>query len=330
MIPSKFTFAFSTNASRLGMALICLLPFFGCATFNLGPVMSPLVEKEISGSGNNKILLLSINGVIRNEDKKSFTGATVSLGMVERVKEILEKAAQDDEIRALLIRINSPGGTVTASDIIYHDIKKFKEKTGKKVYVSIIDLAASGGYYIAVAADRIIAHPTSLTGSIGVIALKINLEGLLHNIGVDWEVIKSADKKDFLSPLRALTPEERKLFQSTINHFHQRFLKVIAEGRPNISPTKIAKLADGRVYTSAEALEHKLIDKIGYMDDTLELIKTELGLTEIKVITYARSGQYKTNIYSQISQPPTINLINLNLGLNFDSPSPHFMYLWMQ
>jgi protease-4 len=250
--------------------------------------------------------------------------------MVEQVKEILEKAEKDDKIRALLLRINSPGGTVTASDIIYHDIKKFKEKTGKKVYVSIVDLAASGGYYIAMAGDRIVAHPTSLTGSIGVIALKINLGGLLHKVGVDWEVIKSAEKKDFLSPLRALTEEERKIFQSTIDHFHQRFVQVIAEGRPDLGPLKISQLADGRVYTSNEALKHKLIDKIGYMDDTLELMKEELGLDEIKVVTYARSGQYKTNIYSKLEEPATVNLINLNLGFNFDSPAPHFMYLWMQ
>jgi protease-4 len=96
-----------------------------------------------------------------------------------------------------------------------------------------------------------------------------------------------------------------------------------------MAPEKISQLADGRVYTSDEALRHQLIDKIGYMDDTLDLIKKDLGLTEIKVITYSRSGQYKTNIYSKINQTPTVNLINLNLGLNFDSPSPHFMYLWM-
>jgi protease-4 len=319
----------SAKSSWLIGVILCLLSFVGCATFNFAPVMSPLKEKEISGTGDDKVLLLSISGIIRNKETKSLTGATLNLGMVEQVKEILEKAEQDDDIRALLIRINSPGGTVTASDIIYHDIKKFKEKTGKKVYVSILDLAASGGYYIAVAGDRIVAHPTSLTGSIGVIALKVNLGDLLNKIGVNWEVIKSGDKKDFLSPLRSLTPEERELFQSTINHFHQRFLSVIAEGRPSMAPEKISQLADGRVYTSDEALRHQLIDKIGYMDDTLDLIKKDLGLSEIKVITYSRIGQYKTNIYSKINQPPTVNLINLNLGLNFDSPSPHFMYLWM-
>jgi protease-4 len=330
MISPKYGIAPNAKILRLLMVLICLLPFVGCATFNLGPVMSPLKEKDISGSGDDKVLLLSISGVIRNERKKSFTGATLKLGMVEQVKEILEKAEQDDNIRALLIRINSPGGTVTASDIIHHDIKKFKKKTGKKVYVSIVDLAASGGYYIAVAGDRIVAHPTSLTGSIGVIALKVNLEGLLHKFGIDWEVIKSVDKKDFLSPLRPLTPEERKIFQSTIDHFHQRFLKVIVEGRTDLTESKVSQLADGRVYTSEKALQHKLIDKIGYMDDTLEMMKEDLGLSEIKVITYARTGQYKTNIYSKMTQPPTVNLINLDLGLNFDSPSPHFMYLWMQ
>jgi protease-4 len=315
---------------RLFAVLISLITFSACATFNFGPVMSPLKEKEISGAGDDKVLLLTISGVIRNEEKRSITGNTLSLGMVEQVKEILEKAEKDEDIRALLIRMNSPGGTVTASDIIYHDIKTFKEKTGKKVYVSIVDLAASGGYYIAVAGDRIIAHPTSLTGSIGVIALKINIEELLHKFGVDWEVVKSAEKKDFLSPLRPLTQEEREIFQSTIDHFHQRFISVIAEGRPHLAPSKIAQLADGRVFTSDQALKHELIDQIGYLDDTLELIKEELGLSDIKVVTYARSGEYKSNIYSKLNSSPTINLINLDLGLDLHSPSTHFMYLWMQ
>lgn len=301
----------------------------GCATFNLGPVMAPLKEKVISGKGPEKVLLLDISGVIRNKEKRSLTGATLELGMVERVREILDMAEQDEDIKALLIRINSPGGTVTSSDIIYHEIKTYKKKTGVKVYISIVDLAASGGYYIAVAGDRIVAHPTSLIGSIGVIALKINLQGLFKKIGVDWEVVKSAEKKDFLSPLRPLTVEERKLFQFTIDHYHQRFLQVIAENRPGLDLAAVGILADGRMYTSDQALENKMIDRIGYLDDVMDLIKTDLESEDPEVITYQRPGEYKPNLYSQTPVPPTINFINVNLGLDLESPVPHFMYLWM-
>jgi len=281
------------------------------------------------GKGADKVLLVDIQGIISNRSERSITGFPVKTGMVERVREILMKAEEDDNIKALLLRINSPGGTVTSSDIIYHEIQKFKARKKLKVYVSIVDLAASGGYYIAMAGDSIMGHPTSLTGSIGVIAMKVNVDGLMKKIGVSWEVVKSGDKKDFLSPLRPLTDEELKLFQFTIDSFHNRFVEVIAENRPDLELAQVKPLADGRVYNAKQALDAKLIDKIGYLDDTLDLIKKELGVSKIKVITYHRPGEYKSNIYSSLSAPPVINLINIDLGLNLNKSSPHFMYLWM-
>ena len=301
----------------------------GCASFHFGPSMKPLKEKVIMGKGSDKVLLMDIQGLISNKEERSLTGFPVKMGMVERVREILMKAEEDDDIKALLVRINSPGGTVTSSDIIYHEIKAFKEKKKIKVYVSILDLAASGGYYIAMAADSIMSHPTSLTGSIGVIALKVNVEGLMEKIGVDWEIIKSAEKKDFLSPLRPLTAEEKNLFQFTIDSFHNRFVEVIAQNRPDLDLAQVKPLADGRVYNAKQALDAKLIDHIGYLDDTLDLIKKELGLSDVKVVTYHRPGDYKSSLYSSLPASPTINLLNIDLGLNLDKISPHFMYLWM-
>lgn len=309
--------------------VMLLMTAAGCASFNLGPSIKPFKEKVIMGKGSNKVLLMDIQGLISNKSERSLTGFPIQMGMVERVREILMKAEEDDNIKALLLRINSPGGTVTSSDIIYHEIKKFKEKKKIKVYVSIVDLAASGGYYIAMAGDTIMGHPTSLAGSIGVIAMKINVDGLMKKIGVDWEVVKSGDKKDFLSPLRPLTEEEMKLFQFTIDSFHNRFVEVIAENRTDLELAQVKTLADGRVYNAKQALDAKLIDKIGYLDDTLDLIKKELGVSKVKVITYHRPGEYKSNVYSSLPATPTINLINIDLGLNLDKTSPHFMYLWM-
>ena len=301
----------------------------GCASFNLGPSIKPLQEKTLLGKGSDKVLLLDIQGLISNEDKRSITGFPIKMGMVEIVREILMKAEADDTIKALLLRINSPGGTVTSSDIIYHEIKAFKEKKKIKVYVSIVDLAASGGYYIAMAGDTIMAHPTSLTGSIGVIAVKVNVAGLMDKIGVDWEVVKSGDKKDFLSPLRPLTEEEKRLFQNTIDSFHNRFVRTIVENRPGLELEAVHTLADGRIYNSEQALEAKLIDKIGYLEDTRELIEKELGVTDPKVITYHRPGEYKSNLYSSLPASPTINFLNIDLGLDLNKTAPHFMFLWM-
>ena len=306
-----------------------LIAFSGCASVNLGPSIKPLKEKTLMGKGSDKVLLLDIQGLISNQDKRALTGFPIKKGMVETVREILMKAEEDDKIKALLLRINSPGGTVTSSDIIYHEIMSFKEKKKVKVYVSIVDLAASGGYYIAMSGDTLMAHPTSLTGSIGVIAVKVNVSGLMKKIGVGWEVVKSGDKKDFLSPLRALTPEEKILFQNTIDNFHNRFVGTIVKNRPGLDEATVRKLADGRIYNSDQALDAKLIDAIGYLDDTLERMSKELGMTDPKVITYHRPGEHKSNLYSSLPNSPTINLLNIDLGLNLDRTSPHFMYLWM-
>lgn len=318
----------SRRIARWGGLVIALF-ISSCAFIQIGPTMAPLKEKVIMGKGKGKVLLLDIEGMISNQKKRSMTGTVLRMGMIERVREILQRAERDGDIRALLIRMNSPGGTVTASDIIFHELKTFKKRKNIKIYVSIVDMAASGGYYISMAADKIVAHPTSLTGSIGVIAFKLNVSGLLEKFGVDWEVVKSGDKKDFLSPLRSFTDEERQLFQETIDAFHDRFVKIIADNRPDLDIESVRSLADGRIYNARQALEAKLIDHIGYMDDTLTLIKTDVGLPNLRVVTYFRPGEYKSNLYSSTNIPPTINMVNIDLGLKLDSIAPSFMYMWM-
>ena len=291
--------------------------------------MGPLKETVLEGEGTEKILLIDLQGVINNQKDQAFTGATTALGMVEQVREIVSKAEKDDAIKALLIKMNSPGGTVTASDIILHELVTYKEKYGISVYVHVMDLAASGGYYIALAGDEIIAHPTSLIGSIGVIALKVNMENLMAKIGVDWEVVKSGDKKDFMSPFRSFTVEERKLFQNTIDNFHTRFVTLIAEHRSELDLDEVKPLADGRVYDSKQAMDLNLIDRIGYISDTVERIRLKLEKPDLKVVTYQRQGDYKSNLYSNTPQPPVFNLINLDIGLDKSTLSPYFLYLWM-
>ena len=199
----------------------------------------------------------------------------------------------------------------------------------KLLRVSLSDLAASGGYYIALAGDEIIAHPTSLIGSIGVIALKVNMENLMEKIGVEWEIVKSGDKKDFMSPFRSFTVEEKKLFQNTIDNFHTRFVTIIAENRKELDIDEVKPLADGRVFDSKQAMDLNLIDGIGYISDTVERIRLKLENPNLKVITYHRQGDYKSNLYSFSPQPPAFNLINLDLGLDKSTLSPHFLYLWM-
>jgi protease-4 len=309
--------------------MILVIGFSGCLSIQLSPKLGPLKEKTISGKGDDKVVLMDINGVISNKKQVSTLGAQTGVGMVDRVREILKKAENDNDVKALILRINSPGGTVTSSDIIYHEISRFKERKNIKVYAVVMDLAASGGYYVAQAADRIFVHPTSLTGSIGVIALKMNLSGLMDKMGVDFEVVKSGDHKDFLSPFRALTKDERLIFQKTIDSLHQRFVSTIEENRTQLNRDEIEKLADGRIYTSQQALDAKLIDQIAYMDEAEEFIQKDLRLDEMRLVIYHRAGQYKSNIYSSPPVPPTINFNFVNLNFIPETPGPNFMYLWM-
>jgi len=309
-------------------AFVATLTLLGCATINFSPSLGDLEEVTIEGSGPGKILLVDFDGIINNQKNRNITGNTIDLGMVEKIRSILKKAEKDKEIQALLIKINSPGGTVTASDIIFHLLKDFKESNKVKIYVQVMDLAASGGYYVALAGNEIIAHPTSLVGSIGVIALKVNLKELMTKIGVDWEIVKSGDKKDFMSPFRSFTKEERDLFQNTIDKYHQRFITTITNNRDELDISQVQLLADGRIFDAEQAKELKLIDDIGYITDTIQRIKLDLNNLNLKLVTYYRSNKYQGNIYSQFQKPTSFNMINVDLGLNPNSLSPYFLYIW--
>ena len=322
----------------MGMIIFRVLLFFwvvifsySCALIKVSPQIESFEEIVVEeGSAVEKILLIDIDGPISNRPKKTLVGFRSDTGMVDRVREILKKAEKDKNIKGILLRVNSPGGTVTSSDIIYHEIKSFKERFKVKVYVSVIDVAASGGYYVALAGDSIMVHPTSLVGSIGVLALKLNLEGLMDKVGVEWEVVKSSKKKDFMSPFRPLTKEERGLFQETIDRYYDRFVDLVVLNRDGLDVKEVRALADGRVYNARQALNNHLVDSIGYLKDLVELAKKELDQPDLKVVTYSRPREYKSNYYSSIGSIPKINLINLDLGFDWNQISPQFLFLWGQ
>ena len=311
---------------------LCLFLASGCSfiSVSLVPYVAPLKETTVMGKGKEKILIIDISGIISEEEKRGLAGLSGEPDMVARIKEELKTAAKDKQVKAVILRINSPGGTVTASDMIYHEIEQFKKKTNNKVIACIMDLGASGGYYVAVSADKIIAHPTTVTGSIGVIMLNLSVEGLLQKIGVKDTSIKTGEHKDMGSPLKTMTEEERKIFQGILDNMYERFLSVIAENRKNLTQEKLKPLADGRIYIAQQALEYGLIDQIGYLDEAITLAKQEAGLTTARVVIYHRPGAYKNNIYSQLSNSSfsTINLLNIDLKTFVRSGTPSFMYLW--
>ncbi|HJU06416.1 MAG TPA: signal peptide peptidase SppA [Nitrospiraceae bacterium] len=310
--------------AAVGLAILAS----GCVTVNLLPAPGPLEEKRLSGTGKEKVLLMDLSGLISSQESG---GLVDHPNMVAQIKEELTRASEDPNLKALVVRINSPGGTVTASDIIYHELRAFRQKRGIPVIASIMDVGASGGYYVAVAADKIVVHPSSVTGSLGVIMMTMNARGLLEKIGLQANTVTSGPKKDMGSPFRAMTDEERAIFQGLITSFYERFLAVIREGRHNLSTDDIRKLADGRVYTGEQASALGLVDYIGYLDDAIELAKREAGLTEAKVVTYRRPGEYRNNIYSQFlgGGGGLSALANFDLLSMVRGGTPQFMYLWM-
>jgi protease-4 len=313
-----------TFVGALGLAAL----LSGCITINLPPGPGPLVETQLSGSGSSKVVMLDLAGVISASEESGFYPIP---SQVARIKEALTKAGSDARVQALVLRINSPGGTVTASDVLYHELRLFKKKKNIPIIASIMDVGASGGYYVAMGADKIVAHPSAVTGSLGVIMLTMNAHGLLEKIGVQTAAITSGPRKDMGSPLRAMTDEERVIFQTVINSFYERFLGVIKEGRRNLTAEEIRKLADGRIYSGEQAKELGLVDSVGYLDDAVELAKRDAGLTEARVVAYQQPGEYRHNIYSRLfGQPGAGNpLANFDLMALVRSGTPQFMYLWM-
>src|SRR6266705_100559 len=262
------------------LALVPLLAACSLISLDLTPRIEPLREQTVEGRGRAKILLLDISGFLSDEGGPPslvIGGPTPPrVPLLVRVREELTKAAADPEVRALVVRIDSAGGTVTASDVIYRELVLFKRETGRPVVAVMLDVAASGGYYIALAADTIVAHPTSVTGSIGVLMVTLSAEGLLQKLGLSTTTIKSAERKDMGSPFQAVT-----------DSLYGQFVEKLAESR-RLGLETARKVADGRIYTAQQALDLKLIDRIGYMPDAVEVAKRAIGVDEARVVVYRR------------------------------------------
>lgn len=281
----------------------------------------------IKSPAKEKIIILDVTGLI---------STTLNPGLFEREGDILsrvyyrlEKASEDKNVKALILRLDTPGGEVTASDILYNEILRFKEKTSIPVVGLMMGLATSGGYYVASACDHVIAHPSTITGSIGVISIFPNLQELFTKIGIKVNVIKSGKMKDSGSAFRDLTEEEKKVFQSVIDEMYNKFLDVVYQKRKDsLSFEKLKKIADGRIYTASQAHTLKLIDEIGYFDSALRKALSLAMIKDAKVIAYTYYPKRKTNIYATKLEKPS-----LFEGNNFEdmlrSLKSGFYYLWL-
>lgn len=281
----------------------------------------------IQSTAKEKIVLLDIEGMISslpNPELFSREGDLLSQVYVR-----LEKAAADNRVKGIILRLDTPGGEVTATEILYNEIMKFRKKTKRPVVGLMMGVAASGGYYVASACDYVIAHPSTITGSIGVISLFPDVEVLFDKIGIKVNVAKSGEMKDSGSPFRSLTPEEKKVFQGIIDEFYEDFLQAVYQSRKSyLSLDGLRKIADGRVYTARQAQELKLIDEVGYFDTALKKILTMASLPEANVIAYTYFPKKKTNIYaSSLQDDSPFKSENLERLLPFLKSG--FYYLWL-
>jgi protease IV len=320
----------------LGLQSCMTLPpfLFGA---NRGKVRVEKVEPAERFWTASEILLIPLSGMVDTGSEKTFAGDP---GMLVALKDRLKAAEDNPRIKAVVLRINSPGGGVTSADLIYREILRFKEKTKIPVIAEMTDMAASGGLYIAMGADEIYALPTTITGSIGVITMLPGIKGLSDKIGFEMRIIDSGKYKDAGSPFREMKPEERQIFQNLIDKFYQHFLQVILTSRQSkgLTAEKLKPLADGRILDAEAARQGGLIDGIKYPNEVIERAKELAQVKDAAVISYEYPFAYRGNIYARQDAPEPraamgdragdINLLKLDLGgMDALAQGPKFMYL---
>lgn len=277
-------------------------------------------EETVQGSGADKVVQLSVDGVIAEKP-----GLTETFNSGDFISQ-LDQAKKDEAVKAVVIRINSPGGEVVASDEILNKIREVK-RAGKPVIVSMGGMAASGGYYIATAADRIYANPTTLTGSLGVIFTVPNYQKAADWLGYKEIVIKSGTYKDIGNPLRPMSDGEKEILQNLVNEAYQQFVNVISQGR-NIPREQVLKIADGRVYSGMQAKQLKLIDDFGSLEDATNYAIQKAGLKDAQVVRYTPKFSLSgllTGTSMQFKGSPAAWLQQIAPSF---SPEPRLLYLF--
>ena len=286
-----------------------------------------------SGWGGERVALIDVSGVIVNAEKPTLLDQGEN--PVGLFQEQLAAAARDDRVKAVVVRINSPGGGVTASDMMYRDLRRFGSSTGKPVVALLMDVAASGGYYVACGADRIVAHPTSVTGSVGVILQTISFKPALERVGIQTPALTSGRNKDAGSPLSVMTDSHRAVLQELVDDYYVRFVDLVRERRRGISEEDLALVTDGRVYSGEDAAAVGLADQTGDLHDAVALAKTLAGIERADWVRYHRPLRYVGSPHARglgsgaADGGTQINLMQLNVEAmgGFDAPLGMY-YLW--
>ena len=255
----------------LGFALpVCSCVGTGAITMGALSRVGQQPMTQVPGTGD-AVAVIGLDGTITAGPQDYFTTSGIT---PERVRSLLDQAASNPSVKAIVVRVNSPGGSVVASDEIYRALLAFE----KPVVISMGDMAASGGYYISCAGDHVMAHPDTLTGSIGVISQFLNVQELLDKVGVEAVVIATGPRKDIGSPFRDMTEEERELWRGILDQVYEDFVNVVVESR-GLSADTVRDLADGSIYTGQQAQDLGLVDSVGTRQAAIDQA-AELGNIE--------------------------------------------------
>jgi protease-4 len=304
----------------------------------LSMLLNLLLTLALAGSSSQGVDGFTLSLVDGEESEKDFIAIVPVQGMIleppsdnpgkgslGQMSRLLKQLRKQEHLKGILLMVDSPGGGVTASDRMYEELRRFKAETKVPVVAVFEDVAASGGYYVAMAADHIMAHPTSITGSIGVISHFYDVSELMGRVGVEVNTIKSLNFqgkesfKDIGSPYRKMRPEEKELMQKLITEMWERFVTVVSEGRKDkLSPEQIRKLADGRVFSGQEALRQHLIDQVGYTPDAYQEIRKRCASPKARIVRYLPEKSWKDVLGAQAEHfHPKLEL-----------PSSRILYLW--
>jgi len=276
--------------------ILLIFSFLGNA-FSGSLKTSTMQEVHVSGEGPNKIVVVPLNGVIAYGSEGLLNGSKTIVP--EQVRKILSQVEGDEHVKGVILEIDSPGGSAVASDDIFETITAFKHKKKQPVVALMKDTAASGGYYIASSADKIVANPATLTGSIGVIATNLKVKGLMDKLGVQEDVYKKGLYKDIFSPTRDTTEEEKKIIDSILDDTYKLFIDRVALGR-NLSPERVELLANGRIYSGKQAKEAGLVDSLGNLPTAVETTKGLAGISQAEVVRL-ETGGFLDQLFSGVS-----------------------------
>ncbi len=318
---------------RVFLSSVFVVALSGCVNVNL-PLGGPQELQEVTVEDSeglfarNKILLVDVGGVISEDIGGGLLGGELTCSPAY-MKAVLRKAAGDKHVKAVVLRVDSPGGTVSASETIAREIAQFREDTGIPVIAQITGMGCSGAYYLSASCDAINIQPSGITGSIGVIGEFPKYRKLADKVGYEEVVFKSGAMKDIGSGMRDMTEEERSVMQSTIDADYENFLAWVSTNRPEIGDrATLKKIADGRIYTAEQALDKKLVDEVCFLDDTIAEAMDVAKLKDAKIVTYSYYESADQNIYSPSSRANPLRLMSGSLPGPLNARSPGFYFMW--